>query len=226
MERDAFNQFRYEIEFEILSQEVQYLREEVTKLKEIFKEIPKILGSMKKDISILNKTMETQKSSNFVFNQTKESFFKPLKTQNLGISIGNKGVQTDRQTDQQTDRQGFFEEFKGEKATIKDTSKLLDSLDSIKKELRLTVKKLTDQEFLVFSAIYQLEDEKGYADYKLLSHKLRLTESSIRDYVRRLIQKGIPLEKVRINNKEINITISQNLRKLASLDTLLMLKGL
>jgi predicted transcriptional regulator len=100
---------------------------------------------------------------------------------------------------------------------------MLDSLDSLKKEIRLKFKRLTDQEILVFSTIYQLEEEIGEVDYKMVSQKLNLTESSIRDYVGRLIKKGIPVDKNKINNKTIHLSISKNLKKVASLPTILQL---
>jgi hypothetical protein len=53
-----------------------------------------------------------------------------------------------------------------------------------------------------------------------------LTESSIRDYIGRLIKKGIPLDKVKINNKTIHISISQNLKKVATLPTILQLRAI
>jgi predicted transcriptional regulator len=79
---------------------------------------------------------------------------------------------------------------------------------------------------LVFSTLYQFSEEKGYTDYKNLSEKLSLTESSIRDYIGRLIRKGIPVEKVKINNKTIHLSVSQNLKKIASLSTILQLRSL
>jgi hypothetical protein len=165
---------------------------------------------------------------------------KPLSTQNMGISTGNEGVPTDRQTNQQTNQQtdkGSYNTdisldhlskgnlFSSENS-INNAAQILDSLDNLKKEIRLKFKRLTDQEFLVFSTIYQLSDEMGYTDYKNLSEKLNLTESSIRDYVGRLIKKGIPLEKVKINNKTIHILISQNLKKIATLPTILQLRAI
>ena len=109
--------------------------------------------------------------------------------------------------------QNSFEEFSG----------LLDSLDELKKEIRLKFKRLTDQEMVVFSAIYQMGEEKGFSDYKSLSKRLSLTESSIRDYIRRLIFKGIPIEKKKLNNKEIQLFVSESLKKIASLSTILKL---
>ena len=79
---------------------------------------------------------------------------------------------------------------------------------------------------LVFSTIYQLEEEQGTTDHKTLSKKLNLSESSIRDYVGRIIKKGIPVEKKRINNKHIQLTISDNLKKIATLSTILQLRDI
>ena len=136
----------------------------------------------------------------------------------MEISIGNQGVQTNRQTDKQTNRQT--------ENTLDNAFEILDKLDSLKKEIRLKFKRLTNQEMRVFSAIYQLEEEKGHSDYKTLSKKLNLSESSIRDYIRRLLVKEIPLDKIKVNNKEVKINISQSLRKMASLNTIIKLRSL
>ncbi len=103
---------------------------------------------------------------------------------------------------------------------------MLDSLDNIKKEIRLKFKRLTDQEILVFTTLYQIDEETGPTDYKTIAKKIGLTESSIRDYIGRLIKKGIPVDKKRINNKIIQLSISQNLKKIASLPTILQLRDL
>ena len=151
--------------------------------------------------------------------------FKPLKPNNLSISNGNQGASTDRQTDRQTDRH-IKNQQENNKNSFDDALKMLDSLDDVKKEIRLKFKRLTEQEFLVFSTIYQLEEELSHINYNILSKKLNLTESSIRDYVGRLIKKGIPIEKNKINNKNIQLKISQNLRKNAPLSAILQLRGL
>lgn len=154
----------------------------------------------------------------------------PLNTQNRGISTGNEGVPTDRQTDQQTDQQtdksSYNKEILSKGDSISNAVQMIESLDNLKKEIRLKFKRLTEQELLVFSTIYQASEEKGYTDYKNISEKLNLTESSIRDYVGRLIKKGIPVEKVKINNKTIHLFVSQNLKKVASLSTILQLRDL
>ena len=109
---------------------------------------------------------------------------------------------------------------------MENTLQILNSLDSLKKEIRLKFKHLTEQELAVFSAIYEFDDEIGFSDYKSLSLKLNLTESSIRDYVGRLVKKGIPVEKRKIRNKNIKLNISQNLKNIASLQTILSLRDI
>ena len=101
---------------------------------------------------------------------------------------------------------------------------MLDSLDNLKKEIRLKFKRLTDQEMTVFTTLYQLSESENYADYRAISTKLNLSESSIRDYIGRLIKKGIPVEKTKINNKTIQLSVSSNLKKIATLPTILKLR--
>jgi len=110
--------------------------------------------------------------------------------------------------------------------TLDNAVEILNSLDQIKKEIRLKFKKLTEQEFLVFSTLYQQTQEKEYTNYKELSKILKLSESSIRDYIGRIIKKGIPLNKVKINNKILQLSISSNLHKIANLSTILQLRAL
>lgn len=169
-----------------------------------------------------------------------------LKTPISNISIGNRGVPADRQTNQQTDnkqeitelnepliqhihhttRQPAPKSLEKEQKSLESVSNILKSLDSIKKDLRQKFKRLTQQEMAVFSAIYQLEEEGFVVDYPLISQKLSLTESSIRDYIQRLIKKGVPLIKSKENNKKILLSISPELKKITSLTTIIQLREL
>lgn len=166
-------------------------------------------------------------------NPTDNCPFKPSKAQNIMISTGNRGVPTDKQTNQQTNQQtqkaGFDSEsriFNKKSNSMDQALELLSSLDSIKKEIRLKFKELTEQEFLVFSAIYQYDEEQGYSDYRGLSQRLSLSESSVRDYVGKLIKKGVPIQKEKINNKQIKLSVSENLKKIASLNAIIQLRDL
>ena len=168
-----------------------------------------------------------ENKTDLFINQTDKWGFNAQKGENSGISTRNQGVTTDKQTNRQTDKNQLNKGFLDEKSlNLNKATDFLDSLDSLRKEIRLKFKRLTDQEMLVFSTIYQIEEESTYVKYKSLAEKLNLSESSIRDYIRRLLMKGIPLIKTKLNNKEIVLNISPNLKKLKSLSTLLKLREL
>ncbi len=221
--KEAFHKIKEDIF--LLKQEMQDLQKGLKETRNYFIEMCGVLEQINKKISkkqeIEDSTHQQEKPTNQTFSSTQNKVFKPLNTQNNLISIGNEGVPTDRQTDRQTNRQTDILEN-----PIENAAEILDSLDGLKKEIRLKFKRLTDQEILVFSTLYQLDEEKGHTNYKTLSEKLNLTESSIRDYIGRLIKKGIPVEKNKINNKSIHLKISEKLKKIASLSTILQLRSI
>lgn len=113
------------------------------------------------------------------------------------------------------------------KQQISEAADILDSLDAIKKEIRRKFKRITRQEMLVFSTIYQLEEQDSSQEgvnYKKIAIKIGLSESSIRDYVHKMIEKGIPIDKEKLNNKQIILHISPELKKIASLNTIITLR--
>ena len=208
--------------FQKVKQDIEFLNQELTKTRNQMIEMCEVLTKLHERVE---KQASTQQELNQAFSthsSTHNPPFKPLNTQILPISTGNEGVSTDRQTNRQT---GIFPENPPENA-IEDASRILESLDNIKKEVRLKFKKLTDQEFTIFSIIYQLDEQQQVVDYKTLAKLLKLTESSIRDHVSRIIKKGIPVEKKRVNNKNIQLFISDNLKKIATLPTIMQLRDI
>ena len=159
-------------------------------------------------------------------NPTQDYPYKPLKPHIYSISTGNGGVPTDRQTDQQTDTFTHKLSNLNKIDQIEQVSHILESLDTIKKDLRSKFKHLTKQEMLVFSTLYQLEEENFAVDYPLIAKKLSLTESSIRDYVQKIIKKGIPIQKTKENNKKIILNIPHEFKQIASLQTIMQLREL
>jgi hypothetical protein len=216
---------KLEIFLNKLNKENLFLKEEINSLRSSKLEFP-LNSFFKEHLNPLQEVLNITESIPFpVYSLS----FKPLKGENYNISIGNQGVPTDRQTNQQTDRQTFNIEENASQAKdsisqIDSALSMLNSLDSIKKEIRLKFKKLTDQELLVFSTVYQFDEEKGFSSYKMIASKLNLTESSIRDYIGKIIRKGIPIEKTKLNNKEIQLNISKTLKKLTSLNTIIQLR--
>jgi len=237
--KDAFDKVKQDIGF--LKHELNNLRKGIVETRERMIEICEIIRKMSEKIEFVASTHKQEVQTPPIPSSTHNFPLEALKHQDLPISTGNEGASTDRQTDRQTHRQTQKEpkiiNNSFNKVLESDLNKdfgnsfdnaleMLESLDNIKKEIRLQFKRLTEQEILIFSTIYQIEEEQGYANYKLLAEKLSLTESSVRDYVGRLIKKGIPVEKKKVNNKQIQLFISQNLKKIAPLSTILQLRDL
>lgn len=171
------------------------------------------------------------------------------KTENSQFSTGNEGVPTDISTYTPTNPQTFNSLNKipfsarhqltaapqfieanrasSEQLDLAKVQEALESLDAIKKEIRLKFKRLTPQEMTVFSTLYTLESQ-GFEEitYKLIANHLNLSESSIRDYLNKLLAKGIPIVKVKLNNKTVCLSISPELQKIASLSTINKLREL
>ncbi len=143
------------------------------------------------------------------------------KAQDLTLSTRNEGVPTNKQTNQQTNQH-----IGNEGATRSEIAQVLESLDTMKREVRLKFKRLTEGEMAIFSLIYNLEEQGFIVDYPILATKLNLTEISIRDYIHKLIKKGIPIQKIKENNKKILLKIDPNLKKITTLQTIQTLREL
>jgi len=214
-----------------VKQDISFLTEELYQIKSEISEIKQLLEAFHNEFN--NSTLRHINSTDTVtstHNSTVPLEIGGLKTPNLGISTGNEGVSTDRQTDTSTDTSTHnLSNFsqKSIELDIKEASEILDSLDALKKEIRLKFKRITPQEMLVFSTIYTLEEQDpNNTTYRQIASKLNLSESSIRDYVQRMINKGIPIKKYKINNKKLILSISQELKKIANLSTIMRLRDL
>ena len=234
--------------FQKVKEDITNLNYELSSIKE---ELNEIQNSLLHIFSLVSSTTDTsthistEKPSNPTLRQMNKTDNISINTINTDIyqfkgkntplnnsSSGNDGVSTDRQTDRQTDTSTGNKGVISPKSShnnidnISKTITILNQLDEIKRDLRIKVKKLTNQEMLVLSTIYQLEDQGHLVDYNLLSNYLSLTQSSIRDYVQRISVKGIPLLKEKVNNKRVILHISDDFRKLASLNTLISLRDI
>ena len=246
----SFDRVKEDIFF--LGNEIEKLSENLKELNNHLLKLDREIGDIKLEIL---KIKEKNNQTNAELIQTQKQIpadnliFHGLKDQNLTFSTGNGGVPTDRQTNQQTDRHiekeykniqniAWGKDFEVPKShneqkivvdkenTFDKAIKMLNSLDAIKKDIRNKFKRLTEQEFNVFTTLYLLEEKGLLVDYKLLSENLNLTESSIRDYISKLINKGIPIIKEKINNKQIILHISKDLKTITPLDTISKLRDL
>lgn len=210
--KEAFSKIKYEMN--LLKQEIQSISSKINEIEKRQLSQQNLSNtSITTDIPTENTTVPQE------IRGSKQDFF--------NISTGNKGVPTDKPTNRQTNQQTDTYVENRPFLALEKAKEALDSLDTIKKEIRLKFKRLTNKEMMIFSTIYSLE-ERGIEEitYKLLANNLNLTESSIRDYTNRLVSKGIPLEKTRINNKQISLKISSEFQRIASLQTVLRLRDL
>ncbi len=184
------------------------------------------LYGLKTEISNFSIGNEGVPADSQTVKQTDNKHINKELTEPLNTNISQKLQHIDNQTTHQhTPQHTEIDLYKTQKK-LESVSQVLESLDSIKKELRQKFKRLTQQEMTVFSAIYQLEEEGFIVNYPMLSQKLQLTESSIRDYIQRLLKKGIPLVKNKENNKKILLSLSSELKRIASLSAIIQLREL
>lgn len=237
--RESFSRVKEDILF--LTNELAGIKYEITELKSLLKQIQEELLVTKLN-SIINTPIMASPTQNPTYQQvypthsniptdtpTVPQEIGGLKTQNIPLSTGNEGVPTNRQTNQPTDQQTSYNYKNGEniEENLKKANAIFNSLDSLKKEIRQKFRKLTPQEMAVFSSIYQLEEEDPTdTTYKKIAGILKLSESSIRDYVLKIIDKGIPIKKEKIDNKKIILSVSSELKKIATLSTIIQLRGL
>ena len=141
-----------------------------------------------------------------------------------------RGVPTNQQTNQQTNQYTGNEGVSVQEhiptyqpTDLSELSGIVSSYHEVQKQLRKQIKTLTKQEFTVYATIYQLQLEGITVDYPAIASKLKLSEISARDYVLKLLKKGVPLIKKKHNNKKILLSIPSVMTSSASLPALLAL---
>tara|TARA_Y100000034_G_scaffold56670_1_gene69328 strand:- start:1840 stop:2592 length:753 start_codon:yes stop_codon:yes gene_type:complete len=246
--KEAFEKIKQEIDQ--LYQHTDYIYQEIEEIKQLLSQIKQQTNKPTHHQTLQQSPLQREPTNQHIIKTnstalpTLQHTSEAEKTENLTISTGNEGVPTNQQTDQQTNQhppvsngKDVFSTPETPKSSLNEppedrisnlqkVSEILNTLDDLKKEVRLKFKKLTGQEMLVFTTIYQLEEQGLVPDYQILAQKLNLSEISIRDYIRKIIKKQIPLNKLKENNKKIILSIPQDLKKIASLNTIIQLRNL
>ncbi len=208
--------------FSKIKEEISFLKEEISKLNIQLNEI-KTNQTQNPLQSYRQTDIQTHQQTHQSQDYEVESLYHP----NYISSIGNEGVPTDKQTNRQTDQQYPKHPQNTPKSEFKQINEILNSLDDIKKGIRFKFKNLTPQEMLVFSTLYSMEDQNNQGiTYRTIATQMKLSESSIRDYTNKLIKKGIPIQKIRQNNKTILLKISEDLKNVVTLSTIQNLREL
>jgi predicted transcriptional regulator len=190
--------------------EKEKIRKAFSKIREDMDSFQNEINEIKQYLHDLHDYLKSSTHPQHFDTQTQE--IKGIKPQIL-ISKGNEGVPADSQ--QTFDTSKTLEIPK--KLTLGQVKKIVNNLQQ---DLKFKFKNLSKQEFYIFSLVYNLDIQGQKPDYKTIAIRANLTESSVRDYISRLIHKGIPLKKEKINNKLIKISVPDELKNLATLDNL------
>jgi hypothetical protein len=231
--------------FQKIKEEMNALNEEISFLKKQLSQTNKSLNYLNqylsKHLSLSSTSISTSTTDNqqIVKNPAQNPSYNLEVSPKSPVSIGNEGVPADSQ---QTVSRHILSENELKSPSLSttpssstnrvepvdktknslnlDISNLSTILEDLKKELKQKFKNLTNQELLIFSLIYTLNEEKSEVTYKDISIKANLTESSVRDYISRLEHKGIPLIKEKKNNKMVVLKIPEELKHISTLDNL------
>jgi len=171
------------------------VKEDIDNLSKSFKNAEIDLKNQKESLSTLNSNFEEIKGDLRQIKDILGSFKES--------SIGNNGVGAQWRTMAHNAQQRTMADDGAHK--IEKQPKMPLDLSSLEKHT-LT---LTDREFSVLIAIYELGKEHGNATYAMLSKHLNLTDSPIRHAVNKLIDKQMPLEKERILNGKVSLFIKE-----------------
>ena len=215
--KDSFKKIKSEMRY--LASEISYLKNQVQDIYDLLTHIDLINSN---NIQNNQSSTSTTTIQQIEENPAQNTHYNMDLSPNYISSIGNEGVPADSQ---QTVSRQIVEEktIEEPKKEISDSSTISALLDDLKNDLKQKFRSLTKQEFLIFSLIYSLTEDKGEASYREIALRSKLTESSIRDYISRLEHKGIPLIKEKKNNKLVVIKVPKELRDIAALDNLVKL---
>lgn len=122
-------------------------------------------------------------------------------------SIGNKGVVMT----------SLYHRYDNVMTSLQDLTpkKVNEDLEILDSNLKKFINSLSDREFFIFMAIYQLEDElKRSITYKDLLEKLNLSSFSLRNGMSELLRKKSPIIKEKLHNSIVSFSIKKEFRSL------------
>ncbi len=183
------------------------IKEAFVKVREDMELLKREINNNKKDISDQKKLLESIKT------KIEESLIESKEIKDklafFKISSGNKGVSNNQQQSTTINNNGQ------QQATIpSNTQSSSTNGKEIKFDQTLTFrfKNLSDREFSIFLAIYELEQQIGDVGFTELASKLNLFESTVRTVVYNLLSKEIPIVKDRFFHKKVSLSIQKDFK--------------
>jgi len=208
--------------FEKVKKDMDFLTEQIIMLKSELEEIKRIKTNFRQESSIGNEGVPTDRQtdtptsnrfSSLVDERFSPVFQTPTDTPTHTPTDVRQSDTKIRQSDTYSDTPKYAEKS------------ITEIVNSLKNDLKTRFKSLTNQEFHIFSVLFTVDKTQKTASYRDLADKTGLSESSIREHIQKIIKKGIPITKEKLNNKIIVLKIPEEIRNLATLDNLLRIRN-
>jgi len=185
------------------------------KVRSSFSKVKEDIENHSNELKEIKKAILEQKEDNLsIKSELKE--IKALLNAQKSISTGNDGVSAQRATTSNNAQSTTTHDQKQQKRTP------IEALSLTEFEKR--VLSLTDREFSVFVAIYELSNEHGYTTYDQLSERLKVTDSPIRHLLTRLQTKQMPIRKERVLHGKVSLSMIEGYMSPTLLSKLMRLR--
>jgi len=216
------DQEKIKASFEKVKKDIDFLTEQIIKLRADLEEIRQIKTNFTQESSTGNEGVPTDRQTD------KPTFDRSSALFDDKFSLPYE-TPTDNPTQNPTDVQQSNTKLQQSNTysnTLQQTDTNLSELvNTLKNDLKTRFRSLTKQEFHIFSMLFTFDKTQKSITYRDLAIKLSLSESSVRDYIQKIIKKGIPIEKEKLNNKVTILKIPDEIRHLSTLDNLLRIRN-
>ena len=208
--------------FEKVRKDIDFLTEQIIILRRELEEIKQIKTNFRQESSTGNEGVPTDRqtdrpTSNRFSSLVDETFSPAYPWQAQNPTQTPTDVQ---QTDTKLQHSNTYSN-----TSFQDAKELTELVNTLKNDLKSKFRSLTNQEFHIFTMLFTVDKSQKSVTYRDLAVKLSLSESSIRDYIQKIIKKGIPIEKEKLNNKVTILKIPEEIRNLSTLDNLLRIRN-
>jgi DNA-binding MarR family transcriptional regulator len=193
------------------------------KIRNSFFNVKNDISNLSNSLKNIEEEAKEEKNSilalNSQFELLKEDLveIKSILTDLKSPSIGNKGVINNHQQSSTVNSQ--------QSSTVNSQqSSTHQNLEALEEDFSKLFKNLTDREFSVFMAIYELEKQFNETNYSQIANRLNLTETTVRGTVNRLISKNLPVSKERLFNSKTSLSLKKDFHNLNLLSKLVRLR--
>jgi len=208
--------------FEKVKKDIDFLTEQIIILRRELQEIKDIKTNFTDKSSIGNEGVPTDRQTD----TPTSNRFSALIDDRFSPSFETPThIPTQTPTDTQQSNTKVQQTNTNSNTSAQSLTSMTELVNTLKNDLKTRFKLLTKQEFHIFSMLFTVDKTQKSVTYRDLAGKLSLSESSIRDYIQKIIKKGVPIEKERLNNKVTILKIPEEIRHLATLESLLRLRN-